>query len=57
MTRLLLALGVLWGMAGCSGTPPANHSTTSPGATTLEPRVTSPYEATARTPPVKPDPG
>lgn len=56
MTRLLLALGVLWGVAGCNGAPSSRPATSS-GATTSEPRATSPDNATPRTPPVRPDPG
>ncbi len=56
MTRLLLALGVLWGVAGCSGAPSGRPAASS-GATTSEPRMTSPDTATPRTPPVRPDQG
>ena len=57
MTRFLLALGLLWGMAGCSGGPPSGHPASSSGATTATPRTTAGDAANPRTPPVKPDPG
>lgn len=56
MTRLLLALGVLWGIAGCSGAPSSRPAASSDAPTPVL-RATSPETSTPRTPPVRPDPG
>jgi hypothetical protein len=58
MTRLLLALAVLWVLSGCSGPTPSSRSTASSvGATARESPSTAGSSATPRTPPVRPDPG